>query len=214
MNKKCTKCEVVKDVNQFYIRKNRGSGLAGYSSFCKDCQKKENYQYKLLNQEKYKEYNKIYREKNKEYMEDYITKWRIENEESLIEKRKEYYQKNKEKIVERNYKYCVNRCKHDTVYKLKRHLRSVILRSIKLVGKKSKKTIEILGCSFEEFKLHLESKFDDKMNWENQGTYWHMDHIIPISSAKTEEDVYRLNHYTNFQPLFWLDNLKKSNKIE
>ena len=79
---------------------------------------------------------------------------------------------------------------------------------------KSKKTIEILGCSFEEFKIHLESKFDNKMNWLNQGTYWHMDHIIPISSAKTEEEVYRLNHYTNFQPLYWLDNLKKSNKIK
>jgi len=47
------------------------------------------------------------------------------------------------------------------------------------------------------------------MSWSNQGTYWHMDHIIPISSAKKEEDLYRLNHYTNFQPLYWLDNLKK-----
>ena len=71
-----------------------------------------------------------------------------------------------------------------------------------------------MDCSFEEFKLHLESQFDDKMNWENQGTYWHMDHIIPISSAETEEDVYRLNHYKNFQPLYWEDNLKKSNKID
>ena len=74
--------------------------------------------------------------------------------------------------------------------------------------------LEILGCSFQEFKLHLESQFDEWMNWENQGTYWHMDHIIPISSAQTEEDVWRLNHYTNFQPLYWEDNLKKSNKIE
>ena len=47
------------------------------------------------------------------------------------------------------------------------------------------------------------------MNRENQGTYWHLNHIIPISSAQTEEDVYRLNHYTNFQPLYWLNNLRK-----
>ena len=79
---------------------------------------------------------------------------------------------------------------------------------------KSTKTIEILGCSFEEFKIHLESKFDDKMNWDNQGSYWHMDHVIPISSAQTEEEVYRLNHYTNFQPLYWKDNLIKSNKFK
>jgi hypothetical protein len=77
---------------------------------------------------------------------------------------------------------------------------------------KSKRTQEILGCSFEDFKLHLESQFDENMNWENQGSYWHMDHIIPISSAETKEEVYRLNHYTNFQPLYWLDNLKKSDK--
>ena len=76
---------------------------------------------------------------------------------------------------------------------------------------KSKKTVEILGCSFEEFKLYLENKFDKKMNWDNQGSYWHMDHIKPISLAKTEEEVYELNHYTNFQPLYWKDNLTKSN---
>jgi 5-methylcytosine-specific restriction endonuclease McrA len=73
--------------------------------------------------------------------------------------------------------------------------------------------MEILGCTFEEFKVYLESKFDENMNWENQGSYWQMDHIIPISSAKSEEDVYRLNHYTNFQPLYWKDNLSKGNKI-
>ena len=51
------------------------------------------------------------------------------------------------------------------------------------------------------------------MSWENQGK-WHLDHIIPISSAKTEEDVIRLNHYTNFQPLWAEDNFKKGKKYE
>ena len=54
-------------------------------------------------------------------------------------------------------------------------------------------------------------KFDENMNWDNQGTYWHMDHIKPISLAKTENEAYELNHHTNFQPLYWRDNLKKSN---
>ena len=52
------------------------------------------------------------------------------------------------------------------------------------------------------------------MNWENYGTYWHIDHIKPISLAENEKEVYDLNHYTNFQPLFWLDNLIKSDKYE
>jgi hypothetical protein len=75
------------------------------------------------------------------------------------------------------------------------------------ISKKSK-SIEILGCSFEEFKLYLESKFEPWMTWENKGLYngelnygWDIDHIIPISSATTEEEIIKLNHYTNLQPL-------------
>jgi len=77
---------------------------------------------------------------------------------------------------------------------------------------KKSKTYEILGCTFEEFKLHIESQFTNKMSWDNRSE-WHLDHIIPISSAKTEEEVIKLNHYTNFQPLWAIDNLRKGNKI-
>ena len=75
--------------------------------------------------------------------------------------------------------------------------------------KKGSKTEKILGCTFDEFKNHLESKFESWMIWEKWGLYdgrtsnmgWDIDHIIPLSSAITEEDVIRLNHYTNLQPL-------------
>ena len=161
-----------------------------------------------------KEYMKKYREKYRDKLNEYSKTWRNENNDKVITQRRKYYQENKEDIVKKNYDYCKKRKKNDPLYKLSRGIRALILIAFKSnFTTKSKKTIEILGCSFEEFKLHLESQFDYKMNWENQGTYWHMDHIIPISSAITEEDVYRLNHYTNFQPLYWLDNLKKSNKI-
>lgn len=78
----------------------------------------------------------------------------------------------------------------------------------KWIQKKNNKTEIILGCSFEEFKLYLESKFEDWMNWENRGLYngefnygWDIDHIIPLSIAKSEEELIKLNHYTNLQPL-------------
>ena len=156
---------------------------------------------------------KEYRERNKEKLKEYINNWRVENVDKFQSGRRDYYQNNKESIKNKNYKYCRERTSKDPLYKLSRYIRSLVKNSFKRqFTTKSKKTIEILGCSFEEFKIHLESKFDEKMNWKNQGTYWHMDHIIPISSAQTEEEVYRLNHYTNFQPLYWLDNLKKGSK--
>jgi hypothetical protein len=81
--------------------------------------------------------------------------------------------------------------------------------SIKLNGyTKKSKTYQILGCTFEEFKQHLENKFEPWMNWDNYGKYngefnfgWDIDHVIPQSSAKTEDELLQLNHYTNLKPL-------------
>ncbi len=70
---------------------------------------------------------------------------------------------------------------------------------------------EILGTSYEAFKKHIEDKFLKDMCWENHGE-WHLDHIIPISYAKTEKEILDLNHYTNYQPLWKLDNLTKGNR--
>jgi hypothetical protein len=74
--------------------------------------------------------------------------------------------------------------------------------------RKNSKTSQILGCSFEEFKLYLESKFETWMSWENYGKYngelnygWDIDHIIPLSSVSNEEEILELNHFTNLQPL-------------
>jgi len=66
---------------------------------------------------------------------------------------------------------------------------------------KKERTNIILGMPIEEFKIYLENKFTDKMCWENYGVVWDIDHIVPLSTAITEEDVLRLNHYTNLQPL-------------
>jgi hypothetical protein len=77
---------------------------------------------------------------------------------------------------------------------------------------KRNKTFNIVGCSPQFLKEHLENQFIDGMDWDNRGE-WHIDHIIPLSSAKTEDELYKLCHYTNLQPLWAEDNLKKSNKI-
>jgi hypothetical protein len=82
----------------------------------------------------------------------------------------------------------------------------------KLTLTKRNKTFDIVGITPQELKEHLEKQFISGMTWENRNE-WHIDHIIPLSSAKTEEELYKLCHYTNLQPLWAEDNLKKSNKI-
>jgi hypothetical protein len=92
-------------------------------------------------------------------------------------------------------------------------LRNNIRNSFKRGGfGKTSQACEILGADWEVVKKYFESKFKEGMTWENQGL-WHIDHILPISTATCEEDVIRLNHYTNLQPLWADDNIKKSNQI-
>jgi hypothetical protein len=89
---------------------------------------------------------------------------------------------------------------------------NIYLKSRKIY--KTNKTFEIVGCTPEFLKEHLEKQFKEGMSWENYGLYgWHIDHIIPLSSSKTEEKIHQLSHYTNLQPLWAEDNLKKGNKI-
>ena len=106
------------------------------------------------------------------------------------------------------------RLKSDHLFALKDRIRHNIKESIRRRGySKKTKTLEILGCeTWQFFYDYIESKFQKDMTWDDRSA-WHLDHIIPISTAKTEKDVFRLNHYTNFQPLWKDDNIKKSNNI-
>ena len=71
---------------------------------------------------------------------------------------------------------------------------------------------EILGAELDLIKQHLEDQFQDGMTWENMGE-WHIDHIIPLASAKTKEELICLCHYSNLQPLWATDNLSKGDRL-
>jgi hypothetical protein len=137
---------------------------------------------------------KKYTNDNKDKLKVQKFLWREENKDKIKLQKKEYRKRKKET---------------DPLYRLHQLVSSIIRKSFNYNGfKKSSRTHEILGISFEEFKFYLESKFESWMNWENRGLYngelnygWDIDHIIPISSAKTEDDIIRLNHYSNLQPL-------------
>jgi hypothetical protein len=102
--------------------------------------------------------------------------------------------------------------KNDPLFKLSCNLRSLIGICIKNQGySKKTRTAAILGCDYEFFHLYMEMQFKPGMNWDNQGE-WHIDHKTPISWAKTEEEVIKLNHYTNLQPLWAVENIQKGNR--
>lgn len=130
-------------------------------------------------------------------------------------KTKKWAQENKD-IVNKTAK---DRKKREPLFNLTSNLRSSIKDSFKRACKgkykKSKKTEEILGCTIQDFIIHLQSLFTEGMTLGNHGNCeecWHIDHKIPISSAKTEEEIIKLNHYTNLQPLWRGDNLTKGCK--
>ena len=102
--------------------------------------------------------------------------------------------------------------REDSLYKLKKAMRSQCYRTVKLLAldKKPSKTFEWVGCTPEQLKAHFESLFIEGMSWENYGK-WHVDHIRPISSFKAEEWE-QINHYTNLQPLWANDNFAKGDK--
>jgi hypothetical protein len=224
--KECNICGVKKEISEFYKRTRNKDGVDNKCKKCSNEISKENYiknREILLSKSKkrkidninYNSKRRIIRKLKEQclYNQSVFTKCiTIKDSENFV---KDLSRENELSAHCNNCKnkYYNDRKKSDKLFKLSCRIRSIISRQIsKNNFKKLKKTEDIIGCSFKEFKTHLESKFDDNMNWKNYGE-WHLDHIIPISYAKKEEEIYELNHYTNFQPLWAKDNLSKGNRF-
>jgi hypothetical protein len=131
---------------------------------------------------------------------------KLSSNKSLIIRMQDPEYKMIQKIKRRNNH--LRRLENDPLYKLRISYYRRINKCIKRFDTKDVKFLENLGCSLEELKIFLESKFEPWMNWNNYGKYngeinygWDIDHIIPLSIAKSEEEIYKLSHYTNLQPL-------------
>jgi hypothetical protein len=152
-----------------------------------------------------------YRKNNPEKLKEIWKKSRLKNSEKRKIRQKIYCKENRKKLNE----YAVNRRKSNPIHKLSHNIRGRIrdfLKSNNVI--KSNKTFGIVGCSPQELKEHLEKQFINGMNWNNYGYYGrHIDHKIPLDFGKTKEEIYKLCHYTNLQPLWQNENLKKTNKL-
>ena len=109
--------------------------------------------------------------------------------------------------------YCNKRYREDPLFNLSTRVRRRIKIFLKGSGlDKRTATRQMIGCDTATLKAHLEAKFSEGMSWDNKNK-WHIDHIIPLASAKSQDEIEALCHYTNLQPLWAIDNIKKGNKI-
>ncbi len=195
----CSKCKDPKELSKFSKDK---YSKDGYCNACKVCDKK----YREINKEKRLKQIKKYYEGNIEKVKKYQRKYHEDHKE----KAKKYQEENKEKRNNNQRK----RYNLDNLYKITMLLRSRVTDALK--GKaKSSSTLKLLGCSVEFLKQHLEKQFTEGMTWDNHRLGgWEIDHIKPCAKfdlAKPEEQR-ACFHYTNLQPLWAVENLKKSDK--
>jgi hypothetical protein len=223
MEKKiCKKCNEEKNLcefRQYKKKKSNNSYNVCYRGACKKCENDSSKKYYQNNIEIIRSKSKIFYEKNKQSELNRRKEHYTKNRERELQNMKKYREKNKQYFVDYNKKYQKNyennRLKTDIMYKLSKNIRRrlVLFLNTKNLSKNNK-TFDIIGCTPQFLKEYLESKFQDGMTWENYGYYgWHLDHIIPLSTAKNVEELYLLCNYTNLQPLWGIDNIKKSNKL-
>lgn len=192
--------------------------LSLYNKEWKEINKERLDKYRLENKDKLLETSKNWQKENKERAKANHKRHRDNNRELLNKKAIIYREENKENLLSKRRINSKRRKDEDPIYKFTENLRSLI--SISFKGgkrefKKSLRTEVILGCTIDFFKDYILSLCPEGIGLRDFHRHgYQLDHKIPISLAKTEEEVIKLCHYTNFQPLFWIDNIKKSNKLE
>jgi hypothetical protein len=209
--KKCTKCNIEKELSEYNKNKLYSDG---HKTRCRECQKIESSIYREKNKEKINEKSRIQYLLNPQIQKDRDLKWKTNNLESYqksnYERGKKWEEKNKDKRREYKNNYSTQKLKTDILFKLKRNVR---IRINKFLKNKKDNSSDIVGCSYLYLKEHLEQNFKDNMSWDNYGE-WHIDHIKPLSKfdLTKPEEFKQACHYTNLQPLWAVDNLRKGNR--
>lgn len=223
-HKKCTKCNKKKKVTEFAKDKQKSDG---FRSSCKKCKKIVDAKYRKNNKEKrkisqkkyYRENSQILIEKSKKWYNENLCrakysrkKWHIENRDKTISNMKKYRIKNKDNLNSYHREYQKNRYRTNINYRIK----TLINKRIRdYIRNKKLPTLEYLDMPMDEFKIWIEYQFEEDMTWDNMGTYWHYDHVIPCDSfnLKNEDEIFKCYNWTNLRPCIASENCSKSNKI-
>lgn len=214
MEKVCCKCKIVRCLSEFGKLKTSSDGLR-YD--CKMCRK----EYRLKNKDVISEKLKKYYNENKDTYLQKSKLYRTENSDKINQQRKEYRNRPeiKDHIKQKNKEYLPIKCEKirekrltDKNFQISEILRSKIHKMIKGIPTSYQ---DMIGCDMDFFKKWIEFRFDENMNWDNLGTYWQIDHILPINGFEFNDDRAKniCFHWTNLQPLTCFENRSKSDKL-
>jgi hypothetical protein len=207
MLKICSKCKQEKDISLFNKAKKTKDG---YDWWCRDC--KKDFYKDPINAEKKAISDKKYYADNLDKVKLYKAQWARENKEGIKIRYKKWYNENRDSI----YKKEVENRANNINKQLEHAMRTRLNLALRGIGAKADRTFILIGCNTDELKAMLAEKFTDGMTWDNYGLYgWHVDHIIPCYyfDLTKEEDQRKCFHYSNLQPLWATDNLKKGKMV-
>lgn len=222
--KQCPKCGTVKPVGEFNRDRTTADGLC---TGCKECKREQRARLMAARGDELrarelerwhasperKARRKARVAENREYHNAYQRNYKAKDPEKWSAYRREYRAKNKAAVLAYQSEWTKARADTNPEFRLARRVRCRIAYAMNGRGfiKKSK-TQDMIGCSWEVLRAHIARQFRDGMSFENFGE-WHVDHIIPLASAKDETELIRLFHYTNLQPLWADENRKKGASI-
>lgn len=223
----CIICGIEKPFTDFWKSKKHKSG---YMARCIECEKIKNRtrylrdaervkaaarEYRAKNPEKISAFNKKYREEHPEKLKEYHTEWREKNADHVLEYNRNYHKEHNDEILAYRREYYHKVTKQDPNAHLRNNLRGRVRRAME-GNNKSAKTMELTGCTVDFLRDWLEFQFDDNMTWDNYGSYWHIDHILPCASfdLTDPEQQRKCFHYSNLQPLTASDNLSKGARLD
>ena len=190
-------------------------------------------QYKQLNSQRLKQFAKIYAKENQKRIKQVKKKYYEQHKQQILQKKRQKRATEEQKQKRRQYakktrqrqnERYQQRIQNDPVFALRVLAKALITGSLQSKGfyKNNTKTTDILGCEIETFKNYIQNQFTDGMSWYNRGKNgngfngnefgWWCDHIYPSSQAQNQQQLLKLNHYTNFKPMWGLQNIKKGDK--
>lgn len=229
MSKICKTCGQEKENSEFYHDHHTRDGL---QPECKMCLNKRSKAWAAANPEKVLKSLEKYRTKNKDIERERMRKWHAENPEKVKESTKRWHQANHKRVMEKHRiwkaanldkvraNYIRQNIKKRSTIKgrLNNNISTAIRHSLKKGVKAYRSWESLVGYTVEELRIHLESQFDDAMTWENHGTYWHIDHKIPLAAFYFEKpedpDFKRCWSLRNLQPLEAIENIRKGSKVD